>query len=135
MPLSTYYKNQVINHMLRAQAFTPASTVYLALFTSVTGLETNSPTGEVAGGAYARQACTLDAASGGVTANTSQINFPTATASWGVVTYVALVDHPTNTNWGVNVNVLAYGALTNSKTVDVADIVRFDAGEFDFVQP
>jgi hypothetical protein len=135
MPLSTFYKNKVIDHMFRAQAFTVPTTVYLALFTSATGLDTNSPTGEVSGGTYARMACALDAASGGVTANTSQINFPTSTASWGTVTYVALVDSLTNTNWGVNVNVLAYGALTNAKTVDSGDIVRFDAGEFDFTQP
>lgn len=121
--------------MFRGQAFAVPTTVYLALFTSATGLDSNSPTGEVVGGAYSRQACALDAASGGVTANTNQVNFPTSTASWGTVTQVALVDHPTNTNWGVNVNVLAYGALTNAKTVDIGDIVRFDAGEFDFTQP
>lgn len=121
--------------MLRGQSFTVPTNVFLALFTSATGLDSNSPTGEVSGGSYARQACTLDAASGGVTANSSQVNFPTATAGWGTVTYVALVDSATNTNWGVNVNVLAYGALTNSKNVDAGDIVRFDTGEFDFVQP
>ena len=135
MPLSTFYKNKVIDHMFRGQAYTVPTTVHLALFTSATGLDSNSPSGEIVGGAYTRQACTLDAASGGVTANTSQVNFATSTASWGTVTQVALVDHPTNTNWGVNVNVLAYGALTNAKTVDVGDIVRFDAGEFDFTQP
>lgn len=135
MPLSTFYKNKVIDHMFRGQAYSVPTTVYLALFTSATGLDTNSPTGEVSGGSYARQSCALDAASGGVTANTAQVNFPTATASWSTVTYVALVDHPTNTNWGVNVNVLAFGALTNAKTVDSGDIVRFDAGEFDFTQP
>jgi len=135
MPLSTFYKNKVIDHMFRGQSFSVPTTVYLALFTSSTGLDTNSPTAEISGGSYARQTCALNAASGGLTANTSQVNFPAATASWGTATHVALVDSAANTNWGVNVNVLAYGTLVYAKTVDAGDIVRFDAGEFDFTQP
>jgi len=31
--ISDYYENKIIDHMLRGQAFTPPSTIYLALYT------------------------------------------------------------------------------------------------------
>jgi hypothetical protein len=58
-----YLENKIIDHMLRNQAYTPPSTVYVALFTTATG-DDGSGT-EVSGGSYARQAVTLGAASGG----------------------------------------------------------------------
>jgi len=128
---SDYFENQIINHMLRNQAFTPPSTVYLALFTAVTGLEANNPSAEVSGGSYARMAVTLDAASGGATQNSSNVDWTTATGDWGTVTHVAVVDHLTNTTWGTNVNVLMYGALTQAKTVNTGDTFRFLAGDLD----
>ena len=51
---SDYYEQKIIDHMLRAVAFTVPATVNVALFTANTGLETNAPTAEVSGGAYAR---------------------------------------------------------------------------------
>lgn len=129
---SDYYENQIINHMLRNQAFTPPTTVYIALFTSTTGLEANSGvTGEVSGGNYARQAVTLTAASGGASENNADVTFPTASASWGTVTALAIVDHPTNTTWGTNVNVLMYGTLTASKAVGNGDTFKVLSGDLD----
>lgn len=130
--LSTYFENKIIDHMLRNQAFTPPTTIYVALFTSSTGLENNSGvTGEVSGGSYARQACALDAASNGASQNTSEITFPTATANWGTITHMALVDHASNTTWGTNVNVLMWTALNVSKVVNQDDIFKFAAGDID----
>jgi hypothetical protein len=130
---SDYYENKIIDHMMRNQAFTPPATVYLALFTSVTGLEANSGiTGEVSGGSYARQAVTLAAPSpAGVTSNSADITFPAATASWGTVTHVALVDHATNATWGSNVNVLMFGALTAQKIIGQDDTFQILAGDLD----
>ena len=129
---SDYYENKIIDHMLRNQAFTPPTTVYVALFTSTTGLEANSGiTGEVSGGSYARQAVTLTAASAGASENNADITFPTASASWGTVTALAIVDHATNTTWGTNVNVLMYGTLTASKAVGNGDTFKILAGNID----
>jgi hypothetical protein len=131
---SDYLENQIINHILRNQAFTPPTTVYVALFTAVTGLEADAGvTGEVSGGAYARQVLALDAASGGVTANTSDITFPTATADWGLVTHVAIVDHLSNTTWGTNVHVLMWSALNVDKNVQNGDTFKISAGNLDVV--
>ena len=59
---SDYYENKILDHMIRGQAFTVPTTVYLALFTANTGLEGNSPSAEVSGGAYARVAITFGSA-------------------------------------------------------------------------
>ena len=51
-----FLENKIIDHMLRNQAYTPPTTVYVALFTTAT---TDAGGGtEVSGGAYARQAVT-----------------------------------------------------------------------------
>ncbi len=127
--LSDYLENNIIDHLLRNQAFTPPATVYLALFTANTGLEADSGvTGEVSGGAYARQTCALDAASSGATANTSEITFPTATLAWGTITHWALVDHVTNVTWGTNVHVLMWGALDVQKVIGAGDVAKVSAG-------
>jgi len=128
---SDYLENVIINKLLRNQAYTPPATVYLALFTAVTGLETDAPSAEVSGDTYARQACALDAASGGVSANTSEIAFPQAGASWGTITHFALVDHETNVTWGTNVHVLMYGALTVSKAIGAGDTLKVAASDLD----
>ena len=67
---SDFYENKIIDHMLRGQAYTVPTTVYVALFTANTGLEANNPTSEVSasGTAYTRVAVTLSAASGGAIA-------------------------------------------------------------------
>jgi hypothetical protein len=122
---SDYLENIIINHVLRNQAFTPPTTVYVALFTAVTGLESNNPTGEVSGDTYARVAVTLSAASGGATSNSGAVTFPAATASWGHVTHVALVDHETNTNWGTDVNVLMWSEVDTHKDIDAGDTANF----------
>jgi hypothetical protein len=129
---SDYMENLVIDHLLRAQAYSPV-TVYVALFTAETGLEANNPTAEVSftGTAYARQAAGLGAASGGASSNAADITFPTATASWGTVTHVALVDHATNVTWGTNVNVLMWSPLDASKAVGSGDTFKINAGDLD----
>lgn len=63
---------------------------YLALFTS-DPTETGAAGTEVTGGAYARQAVTWGAASGGTKQPTADVIFPEATAGWGTVTHAALM--------------------------------------------
>jgi hypothetical protein len=128
---SDYLENKIIDHILRNQAFSPPTTVYVALFTAVTGLEANNPTAEVSGGSYARQSVTFSAASGGATSNTANITFPTATGSWGTVSHIALVDHASNTSWGSDVNVLMWTQLDASKAIDTDDIFQINTGDLD----
>ncbi|MGB5925320.1 MAG: hypothetical protein WBH01_04420 [Dehalococcoidia bacterium] len=118
-----FMENKIIDHMLRAQAYTPPSTVYVALFTSAPS-DAGGGT-EVSGGAYARQAVTLDAAAGGASSNSADITFPQATADWGTITHLALMDALTGGN------MLMHSPLDASKTVNNGDTFKFNAGDLD----
>lgn len=115
---SDYLENKLLDHVLGGTAFSQPASRYVALFTSSTGLESNSPTGEVStsGTGYARQAITFSAASGGAASNSALITFPTATGTWGTVTHIAIMDASTSGN------VLFWGAVTTSKTITSGDI-------------
>jgi len=118
-----FMENKIIDHMLRNQAYTPPSTVYVALFTSATN-DAGGGT-EVSGGSYARQAVTLSAASGGASENSADITFPTATADWGTITHVALMDALTGGN------MLMHSPLDASKAVNNGDTFKINAGDLD----
>ena len=122
---SSYLENKIIDHILRNQSYTPPATIYVALFTADNGLEGGTITGEVSGGAYARQSITLSAASGGASSNTADIPFPTATADWGTITHVALMDAASGGN------VLMHSALDASKTVNNGDTFKINSGDLD----
>jgi hypothetical protein len=118
-----FMENKIIDHLLRAQAYTPPATVYVALFTTAT---TDAGGGtEVSGGSYARQAVTLAAASGGASTNSADITFPQATADWGTVTHCALFDAVSGGN------MLMHSALDASKTINNGDTFKINAGDLD----
>lgn len=120
---SDYLELKLLDHVLGNTAYTQPSNIYLALFTADTGLEANNPTAEVttSGTAYARQALSFANAASGAASTDATVTFPIATASYGTVTHVAIVDHVSNTNWGTGVNVLFFGQLTASKQIDTND--------------
>jgi len=121
--ISDYYENKIIDHMLRGQAFTPPSTIYLALYT-VAPSDAGGGT-EVSGGGYARQSFTLTAASGGASENSADITFPTATSNWGTIVAVGIFDASTGGN------LLMWADLTQSKTVNSGDTFKINAGDLD----
>jgi hypothetical protein len=118
--MSNYLENALINATLRNTSYTSPTTTYLALYTSD---PTDADTGtEVSGGSYARQAITFSSPSNGVTSNSSAIEFPTATGSWGTVAYVGIRDAVTSGN------LLYHTALDASKVIDSGDIFRISSG-------
>ena len=121
--MSDYLEEKLLNHVLRNTAFTPPSTVYVGLSTGSFG-DDNSGT-ELSGNGYARQSIAFDAASGGVSDNTSNVDFPAATGSQGTITHFGLFDASSGGN------LLIHGAFTAGKTVATGDILRIAAGELD----
>lgn len=132
---SDYLEIAVLDHVLnngRALTFTPPTTLYIALFTSVGGLENNTELSqtEVSGGSYARQSLDgsanyFEPAASGATSNHADITFPVATADWGTITHVAIMDALTSGN------VLIWGELTSSKIIENGDQFKFTAGNLD----
>lgn len=122
MSFSNYLENKVLLHVFGATAYTAPTTLYCALFTSDPG-EAGSGT-EVSGGSYARQTIAFTV-TGAAAANTAAVEFPTASASWGTITYAAVYDASSGGN------LLASGALTSSKVIGTGDVFRIPAGDFD----
>ena len=120
---SNFFEDKIIDHMLRAVAFTPPATLYLALYTTA---PTDAGGGtEVSGGAYARQSFTLTVASGGASSNSADITFPTATANWGTVVACAIWDN------AATPNMLMWSNLDASKTVATGDTFKINAEDLD----
>jgi hypothetical protein len=118
--ISNYLENALINATLRATTYTSVATVYVSLWTSD---PTDAGSGtEVSGGSYARTAVTFAAPSNGVTTNSADVTFPTATASWGVVGWIGINDASTAGN------LLYHSPLDSAKTIDSGDIFKISTG-------
>lgn len=119
---TNFLENEVLDHVLGTGAYTMPS-VFVGLFT-VAPTDAGGGT-EVTGGSYARQAATFSAASGGASSNSADINFPTATANWGTIVALALHDASSAGN------MLMWGDLTASKTINNGTQARILAGDLD----
>src|SRR5210317_345692 len=117
---SNFLENALINATLRATTYTSPASVYVSLYTTD---PTDADTGtEVSGGSYARTAVTMGAPSNGVSTNSADVTFPTATASWGTVTHIGIHDASTAGN------LLFHTPLDTSKTIDSGDIFKIASG-------
>ncbi|MGV8823976.1 phage tail fiber protein [Methylibium petroleiphilum] len=134
--LSDYVENKVVDLLLRGQAFTAPTTIYVGLSTAA--CSDSSVGTEVTGGSYARASVTASLANwagtqsagsttassgtGGQTSNNAAINFATPSAGWGTVTHWFLIDASSGGN------LLVCAALTTSKTINSGDSVSFAIG-------
>ena len=119
---SDYLEDALLNETLKNVNYVPAATIYVGLHTA-SPTDTGSLVTEVSGGSYARTAIVFGAVAAGAVANSALVTFPTATASWGIVTHFGLWDTSGNTP-----NLLYHGALTVQKTVDSGDIFTIPIG-------
>ena len=118
--MSNFLENALINATLRNTTYTSVATVYVSLWTSD---PTDAGSGtEVSGGSYARTAVTMGAPSNGVSTNSADVTFPTATASWGTVGWIGINDALTTGN------LLYHTPLDTSKTIDSGDIFKISTG-------
>jgi hypothetical protein len=128
---SNYLEDELLDHVLNNNSYASPNPIYVALYT-VAPDDTGGGT-EVTGGAYARVSLdsstadkwTLAGGGAGLADNTAAITFPTATANWGTVVSVAILDAATAGNF------LLHGALTSSRVVNSGDTFEFAAGDLD----
>lgn len=137
--MSDFLENKLIDWLFRGQAIgitgasaaagTGPTNLYVALLTAAPS-DTGGGT-EVSGGSYARVAVasslanwagtqatastTASSGTSGTTSNNNAITFPAPTANWGVVTHMAIYDA------SAAGNLIWYGALTTSKTINNGD--------------
>lgn len=122
MSKTDYAENKVLD-LLNGKAAFSLPTVYLALFTAAPS-DAGGGT-EVSGGSYARKATAASdwtAASAGSSSNATVLSFPAASANWGTVTHWATFDAASGGN------MLRWGALTTSKTIQSGDTASFPIG-------
>ena len=128
---SDYLENKLLDHVLGGADYTRPATVYVALYT-VAPTDAGGGT-EVSGGAYARvtvtnNATNFPAASGGAKSNGTEIIFPEATASWGTVVALAILDAAAAGNF------LYWADLTTSKAIASGDTAKFAVGDLDIAE-
>ena len=105
---------------------TVPTTLYVLLSTTAISADGTGAT-EPSAGSYARVPVASSSANwstptNGSISNLVKIEFPKATADWGIITYVALTDAPTGGN------IRYYQNLTRPKTVQQDDVVNFEVG-------
>ena len=123
--VADFFANKIIDHMLRNEAYTPATTIYVGLNTTSPGDDDSG--NEVSGGSYAREAVTLTAAASRGTDNTGdEVSFTEATGSWGNVGFVKLMDALSSGN------MFAWGAVDTAKDIGTGDTATIASGALSF---
>lgn len=135
---SDYSEPKILDALFNAVALTGPNSMFVALFT-VTPTDVTASGTEVSTGAtaYARvkieknggsapvwDLAVVDGA-GFLVDNANTITFPTATGNWGDVKAFAIYDHVTTGN------LLMWGPLTATKTVNANDTLKFPVGDLD----
>jgi len=114
--ISDYLENALINGTLRGTTYPAPASIYVGLYTSD---PTDANTGtEVSGGSYARVVATFAAPADGLSASDADITFPQATANWGTVGWIGILDASTGGN------LLYHTVLDAAKTIETGDIFK-----------
>ena len=122
MSFSNTFETRVLEWALTDGSVTRPTAWYVGLFTSD---PTDAGTGtEVSGGGYARQTVAFTV-TGNEATNSAVIEFDPATAPFGTVTHVAVLDALTGGN------IITHGPLSASKAIGTGDIFRISAGDLD----
>ena len=120
---SDYTENLVLNWLLTTNSATRPTAWYVGLFTAAPS-DTGGGT-EVSGSGYARTATGTITVSGTATTatNAAAIEFAAASGgNWGTITHAAIFDASTGGN------MIAWSALTTSRTINDGDVFRIPAG-------
>jgi hypothetical protein len=120
MPLSSYARDKLLDHLLKGTAFTQPTDVYISIHTADPGLTGAS---EASGGSYARQSGNSSFAAAGSGAKASNAVIAFAGMPAGTFTHFGIWDALTTGNflWG--------GALAASKTLGAGDTIQFSSGQ------
>ena len=126
MSLSNAIETHTLKYLLTTDSVTRPTTWHVALCTSDPDDSTLGT--EVTGGSYARQTAAFTV-SGNTATNTSDIEFPEATANYsGTVQAVMIM--PASTG-GTASDMIVHAQLTSDKAISTGDIFRIPAGDLD----
>lgn len=124
MSLTNAFETISLKYLLTADSVTRPTAWYLGLFTS-DPTDTGSAGTEVSGNGYTRTAVTFTV-SGDVATNSGAVEFPAATGSgWGTISHVGVIDASSGGN------MVVHSSLSVAKAINVGDVFRVPAGDFD----
>jgi hypothetical protein len=129
--MTDYLENKLIDWLFRGQTYTPPATPYVGLLTAAPsdtggGTEVSTSATNYArvgvaaslanwAGTSVNTGGSVSSGTNGTTSNVSAITFGVPSAAWGTITHVGIYDAASGGN------LLAYAALTASKTVNNGD--------------
>jgi hypothetical protein len=122
-----YTENLVLNYLFTTNSATRPTAWYVGLFTAAPS-DTGGGT-EVTGSGYARVATgtiTVSGTSPTTATNAAAIEFAAASGGdWGAIGWAAIFDADTGGN------MIAWAALSTSRTINDGDVLRIPAGDLD----
>ena len=124
MSFSNYLETELLDHVFANNAYTSPVAVYVSLHTANPDEDASGTEVTTSGTAYVRQSGSFTV-SGNTATTDAAIEYPTATDNYGTVTHVGIWDAESSGN------MLAYAALTASKTISTGDVFRIPTGDLD----
>ncbi len=124
--MTNRFEKLIADASVGVSSYTFPSTTYVALFTA-DPTDAGSVANELSGNGYARVSLSgkFSASSDGSTANTSQIDFPTATADWTAVTHIGIMESGTTSAD----DMMYWGQLAGSVTILNGEVFSFLIGD------
>jgi hypothetical protein len=116
MPASAYLVAKVIDLTLRNVAMSAVATAYVSLHTANPGTTGANEIDKLTATWYLRKAGTFPAPTAGVTSNSVAIQFSAVTIAAVTVSHFGVWDAESNGN------MLYYGSLASSKTLNISDV-------------
>ena len=123
MPFSNFLANEILDDIFSGNAYSPPGTFYLGLYTAAPTAAGGGT--EVSGNSYSRKPTGAFTTTAQQSTNAAAIEFATATGSWGTITHIGIFDAATSGN------LLAFAAVTSSKTIGSGDVLRVPASDLD----
>lgn len=124
LSFSNFLETELLDHVFANNAYTSPAAVYVSLHTANPDEDASGAEVTTSGTNYVRQTGSFTV-SGNTATTDAAIEYPTATASYGTVTHIGIWDAESAGN------MLAYAALTTSKTIASGDVFRIPAGDID----
>ena len=118
--MSDYLELKFLDHFTGTASTSAPSAVYLGL--AVGSIADNAGGTELSGNNYTRKAITFATASGGAIASNANVEFNSATGSWGTISHFGIYDASSSGN------LLFHGAFSASKAIASGDILKVASG-------
>jgi len=126
MSFSNAFETHLLTYLFTSGTPSPTRPTawHVAAFTSNPAEDASGT--EVSGNGYTRKPATFTVSGNLATNSTAAIEFPTCTGSnWGAITHIGVFDAATSGN------LIAYSALSSTKTIEVGDVLRIPQNDLD----